>query len=99
MVRKSVVKRTAKEQKDTAEILRAIKALQGTQHNPIDFGAILTFIAPIVARMAVRYAVRVAYRKLNRKLTTKVSEEMVDTVSERVGDIIQQSVIKRLKKL
>ena len=93
MVAKKVVKKKP-DTRDLEELQRATKALKGADHNPVDWGAIITFIAPIISRIAIRYAVRSVAAKLKRKVSSKVATE----ITEKGADLISDLVKKRLQK-
>jgi len=86
------------EKRDAKELDRAIKALQGLQHNPIDWAALVRFIAPIVARIAARYVLSVIARKLNRRISTKIREETVTAAADKLADIAIKRTAKSSKK-
>lgn len=86
-------KRSA-EQRDKDELQRAINALQATQHNPVEWGAIVKFVAPLIARIATRYAMTLLSRKLNRRISPKIREDTVASTADKLAEL----VIKRVPK-
>ena len=79
-------KRKTPEKKELDLLIKTIKALNGVQHNPINWGAVIGFVAPIVARLAARVAIRYTTAKLKKKLKSKAADELVDEVSDRLSE-------------
>lgn len=75
--------------KELAELKRAIAALKGSQHNPVNFAAITAFLAPIIARIAARYAARYVAGKLNKRLNLKLSREAADVTADRISALVK----------
>ena len=90
--KKSVKKKHTKLTKELKELQRFADALKATQHNPVNWAAIISFVGPIVARIATRYAVRYVARKWGRKASVKVVTETVESVADDVVDIIQKNL-------
>ena len=86
------------EKREVKELERAIKALQATGHNPIEFAPIIRFVAPIVARIAARYAMRLLARKLNRRIGDKIKNETVIKVADRIAEIAVKRTVGPKKK-
>lgn len=80
--------------RDQAELIRAQKALQATQHNPVNFAPIIALVAPVLARIAARFVLRMIARKLNRKISTKIRDETVVSAADYLASI----ATKRLPK-
>ncbi len=90
--------RISPEKREKQELDRAIKALQALQHNPIEWAAIVRFIAPLVARIAARYVMTVLARKLNRRISTKIREETVLGAADKLADIAIRRTVTTTKK-
>ena len=82
------------EEREKRELERAINALQAQGHNPIEWAAIVRFVAPIIARIAARYVMKVISRKLDKRISSKVREETVVQAADYLADI----AIKRTSK-
>ena len=85
-------KKTTKLTKEMRELQRFADALNATQHNPVNWAAIIGFVGPIVARIATRYAVRYVARKWGRKASVKIVTEAVESVADDVSAIIQKNL-------
>lgn len=86
------------EKRDMQELDRAIKALQATEHNPVEWAAIIRFVAPIIARIATRYVLTRIARKLNRRISTKIREETVIEAADKLAAIAVKRTLKVVKK-
>ena len=75
------------EKRENKELDRAVKALQGRSHNPIEWSAIIKFVAPIIARIAARYVLKIVARKLDRKISSKIREETITGAADHLADI------------
>lgn len=75
------------EKRASRELERAIKALQASGHNPIEWTSIIKFIAPLIARIASRYALKLIARKLDRRIGSKVREETILQTADHLADI------------
>lgn len=93
MATKKATKPTA-DTRDIAELKRVKKALDATQHNPVNFAPIITFVAPILARIAARYVLRSIARKLNRKISQKVRDETVVGAADYLAEVAVKRAIK-----
>lgn len=82
------------EKRDKEELQRAIKALESTSHNPIEWAPIIKFVAPIIARIAARYVMKLIARKLDKRISSKVREETVIQAADYLAEI----AIKRTAK-
>ena len=82
------------EKRESLELDRAVKALQATGHNPIEWAPIIKFVAPIIARIAARYVLTLIARKLNRKISSKIREETVIAAADHLAEL----AIKRTAK-
>lgn len=80
--------------RDQKALQAAQKALQATQHNPVNFAPIIALVAPIVARIAARYVMRALARKLQRKISTKIRDETVVGAADYVADIAVKRALK-----
>jgi len=74
--------------RDKRELETVVKALQGSQHNPIDWIAIVRLIAPIVARIAVRYGIGLVARRLNRRVSPQVRDQIANSAADRMSEIV-----------
>jgi len=90
--KKTVKKKPTKLTKEMQELQRFADALKATQHNPVNWAAIIGFVGPIVARIATRYAVRYVAKKWGRKASVKIVTEAVESVADDVGAIIQKNL-------
>jgi len=86
------------EKREAEELNRLIAALKATSHNPVEWAAIIKFIAPIVARIAARYALKLIARKLDRRISSKVREETVISVADHLAEIAIKRTSKTKKK-
>lgn len=82
------------DKRDAQELKRAVKALESTSHNPVQWAPIIAFVAPIVARITARYVLRAVARKLERKISTKIRDETVVGAADFVADIALKRVLK-----
>lgn len=78
-----------------AEIKSAAEALQGTQHNPIQFLPVIRFLAPIIARIAARYAIRLINKQLEKKLKQKKIDETTAATAERIASIAAKIALRK----
>lgn len=97
MATKKKVKNTP-DNRDKAELERAIKALHAVRPNPIAWGPIIAFVGPIIGRIAARMAARYVANKLRRKLSKGMPAETADYVADRVGDVIAKIRLPQQKK-
>lgn len=80
--------------KDIQELNRAIAALKGTQHNPVDWAAIVKFTAPIVGRLAARYAAGYLATKWNKRATPKIRKEVAEETADRLATVLYKQILK-----
>ena len=92
MAKKATTKRKTPASVELADLDRAVKALNATQHNPIAWGPIIAYFGPIVARLAIRVGLTYLARKTGRKIAPKARQEVVDYTSTAI-----LAVLKRLK--
>lgn len=88
-----MVKKLVKHKKvtsDVATLLSAIKALKSTQHNPIAWGAVLQFLAPIIARLAIRVGLAYFSKKTGRRIHPKIRNEVAENAGEAMGDLLKK---------
>ena len=88
VAKKAQSKRKAADTRDEQALKLALKALKGTQHNPINWVAIAQFIGPIVARLAARQAARYVSGRLKKKMTKAMPAETADYVADRMNQIL-----------
>jgi len=92
---KKPVKLSKEDKALVADIKSAAEALQGTQHNPIQFLPVIRFLAPIIARIAARYAIRLINKQLAKKLKTKQIDEATAASAERVASIAAKIALRK----
>jgi len=78
--------------KEIKELKLAMGALKGSSHNPVDWAAIVKFIAPIVARIAARYAAKYVAGRLNRRLKLSISREAAEATADRISEVFSKSI-------
>jgi len=78
--------------KDIKELNRVVQALNGLQHNPVEWSALIKLVAPIIARLASRYAVTWLASKWNKRATPKIRKELADETADRISDILSKQV-------
>lgn len=79
------VKKQAKKQlPEVVEMKALTKALDATQHNPIAWGLIFAYIAPIIARLAVRIALSYYTRKTGKKISPTTKSAVLDYTGELI---------------
>ncbi|MBA7691696.1 hypothetical protein ES703_100247 [subsurface metagenome] len=88
-------KNTKQDTKDVAEVRLAIFAMEGVEHNPVDWGSIVRFTAPIIARLAARYATRYVASVLKKRVTLKQSNEVAEKTAERIAVVLAKKALKR----
>jgi len=92
---KTKVKSKAKTRdKDIQELNRAIAALKGSQHNPVNWAAIVSFVGPIIGRLAARYAAGWLASKWNKRATTKIRKELAEATADRMATIFYKQLLK-----
>lgn len=79
------VKKQAKKQLPEVTELKALtKALDATQHNPIGWGLVFAYIAPIIARLAVRIALSYYTRRTGKKISPTVKAAVLDYTKDLI---------------
>lgn len=91
---KATKKKVKTRDKDVQELNRAIAALKGSQHNPVNWAAIISFAAPIVARLAARYAAGYLATKWNKRASPKIRKEVAEDVADRLTTVFQNQLLK-----
>lgn len=86
------------ERRDKEELDRAIKALEAVSHNPIAWGLIIKFVAPVIARIAARFVMKLVASKLDRRISSKIREEVVIKAADHLADIAIKRTTKKSKK-
>jgi len=81
------VKHKTPEKRDTEDLNRAVSALKATGHNPIEWSAIIKFVAPIIARITARYVMKLLSRKLNKRISSKIREDTVLLAADHLAEI------------
>lgn len=93
-----VIKATGKPRpttdKDVQQLNLVIAALKGSQHNPVDWAAIIRLVAPIIGRMAARYAASFLAGKWNKRASPKIRKEVADSVADRLTSVVFKSLLK-----
>jgi len=85
--------RTSKaDSKEVKELKLAVKALEGSSHNPINWIAIIKFIAPLVARIAGRYAAKYVAGRLNKRLKIGISRDAAEATADRLTEILAKTL-------
>jgi len=92
--KKTTTKRKPPQDKDLKELNRAIDALKGTQHNPIAWGAIIKFVAPIIGRLAARYAAGYLATKWNKRATPKIRKEVAEDTADKMANVLYKTLLK-----
>jgi len=92
---KKTLKLTKEDKVQAAELKAALEALNAGQHNPINFLAVVRFLAPIIARIAARYAIRLINKKIQRKLGKKLIDETVANSAERIAAIAAKIALRK----
>lgn len=80
--------------KDIIELNRAIAALKGAEHNPVDWAAIVKFVAPIIGRLAARYAAGWLATKWNKRATPKIRKEVAEDTADRMASVLYKQLLK-----
>lgn len=80
--------------KNIKELKVQIKALNGASHNPVEWGAIVKLVAPVIARLATRYAVTYLAGKWNKRSTAKIRTEASEVVAERISSALAKQIVK-----
>jgi len=91
---KATKKKVKTRDKDIQELNRAIAALKSSQHNPVNWAAIISFVAPIVARLAARYAAGYLATKWNKRASPKIRKEVAEDVADRLTTVFQNQLLK-----
>jgi len=77
----SKAKKPIKRVPETIELQTTINALKGASHNPVDWVAIVTFVAPIIIRWATRVALNYYSRKSGKRISSARRTEVSQYVS------------------
>lgn len=80
--------------KDIQELNRALAALKGAEHNPVDWAAIIKFVAPILGRLAARYAAGWLATKWNKRATPKIRKEVAEETADRMAAVLYKQLLK-----
>lgn len=73
--------------RDMKSLESAVKTLNATQHNPIEWAPIIKFVAPIIARIAVRYVLTAIAKKLNRKISAETRDKLANETADRLSEL------------
>jgi len=93
--KKGVKKPKTAEGKDIAALTKQIKDVQALT-NPVDVGAVIRLIAPMLARVAARYATRYLVTKLNRKIKPKLRTEVAEEAAEKTVGILTKAYLRKV---
>jgi len=80
--------------KDVKELNLFIKALQGTEHNPVQWAAVFRVAAPIIARLAARTAAGYLASKWGKRASPKTRGEVAAYTAERIAAIFIKQLLK-----
>jgi len=80
--------------KDIQELQRFIQALKATEHNPVDWAAIVRFVAPIIGRLAARYAAGYLATKWNKRATPKIRKEVAEETADRLAKALYKQLLR-----
>jgi len=80
--------------RDVGELRIAMKAVGATEHNPIQWAAILRLVAPIVARLAARQAATYVAGRLGKRLGKKIPQEAAEFTATKIADIVSKITLK-----
>lgn len=94
MTKKTSKKATKTKDKDIKELQRINAALNGIQHNPIAWAAVIAVVAPVIARLAARYAASYLAKQWNKRANPKIRTGAAEDAAERITD----ALVKNLKK-
>jgi hypothetical protein len=85
---KTSAKKKQKVTKELQDLKAALKALEATSHNPIQWTPILKLLAPIIARWAIRAGLSYFARKSKKSIKPKLRDE----VAEFTADLVTKSI-------
>lgn len=80
--------------KDIQELNRYLAALKATQHNPIEWAAVIKFVAPIIGRLAARYAAGYLATRWNKRATPKIRKEVAEETADRMAKVLYGKLLK-----
>lgn len=83
MAKKSTKKQT-KVTQEKEELQAIVKALEGTQHNPVAWLPIIRLVAPVIARLAIRLGLSVFARKTGRRIRPSVRDFVADDTAKSI---------------
>jgi hypothetical protein len=95
MSKKSGSAKTKPETKELQQLQLAVKALNATQHNPVNWAAIVKFVAPLIVRLAARVTARYVASKLGKRMKSNIPQEAAD----HAADTVSRYVSRYLKNL
>jgi len=72
----------------------ALDAASAAEHNPVDWGAVIRFTAPIIARLAARYATRYVAGRLGKRIPPKMANDTAEKTAERIAVIVAKRYLK-----
>jgi len=84
------IKKPTPDKRQVDELKALIKALDGTQHNPIAWGSVIAFAAPIIARIAARIAARYVAQRVGKRLKKNIPADTADHVADKITAIVQR---------
>lgn len=68
----------------------ALKALKGAEHNPTEWGAILAWLASILAPIIIKKAVTYTATKVGKKITPKKHQEISEFLEDWLGSTVEK---------
>jgi len=87
-------KKSQHETKGINDLKLALDAVGASEHNPVDWGAVIRFTAPIIARLAARYATRYVGSKLAKRIPPKLANDTAEKTAERIAVIVAKRYLK-----
>ena len=88
-------KKPTPDKRQIEELKAFVKALNGAEHNPIEWGAVIAFAAPIVSRIAARIAVKYVAQRLGKRLKRNVPADTADYVADKMTAIVQRLALRK----
>lgn len=85
---KATKKRKPIADKDLRELQVQMQALKGTQHNPVDWIAVVRLVAPVLARLAARYAASYLASKWNKRASPKIRKEVAEDAADKISSAL-----------
>lgn len=86
------------DKRDKEALAKAIKALNASQHNPINWVAIIQFVAPILARITARWVIGRVTKRTGKRLSPKTRTELADLAADHLADSVTTALGKSVAK-